>query len=482
MPAPAMDASPSTDAKPPQDAANREDAGVSEEGGAIEDASTPADAAPPDAAPPEDLSPPVASTEPVKPPNARVWGRPGRIAEAELAYMVQVATNAAGDAVLAWDQLDGEVMASVYDAASAAWTMPHRLDREDNPDDSAIPDVAMDAMGNAIAVWQRQSPDNERLSIWTSRYTKATRAWSPAQQIAGSEQGGIPQVVVNQGGDATLVFSALGSLTAVVSTARAPAATGAWGETGPVATPPTLHSLGAFIAMEPGGNAAVIWTSRNITTSFIYVARYNASTGRWGESQALTPELEFAQATGIAINPSGTAFASWVQGSGDDIQVWSSRSPAAGMRWTPAVRIDTPGGGAALLPEIAVDAKGNALAVWSADDFTRQNVFANRFTAADGKWGKAEIIDADDFDAMVARIGMDSEGNALVLWTRDDDIRKEQWGRWFDASTGTWGTGKSLELTATGDSEYGQVAVAPTGQAFAAWSRGGKAIYASFCR
>jgi len=77
---------------------------------------------------------------------------------------------------------------------------------------------------------------------------------------------------------------------------------------------------------------------------------------------------------------------------------------------------------------------------------------------------------------------MDGKGNALAVWTRDDDVRKVQWARWFDANTGTWGTAAPIEGEGTGDSKLAQIAVTPTGQAFAAWTRGETSVYASFCR
>ena len=47
--------------------------------------------------------------------------------------------------------------------------------------------------------------------------------------------------------------------------------------------------------------------------------------------------------------------------------------------WGTAALIETDNAGGASTPQIAIDASGNALAVWSQSDGTRDNIWANRF-------------------------------------------------------------------------------------------------------
>jgi hypothetical protein len=80
--------------------------------------------------------------------------------------------------------------------------------------------------------------------------------------------------------------------------------------------------------------------------------------------------------------------------------------------------------GSAQLAE--TDNAGNALAVWSQSDGTRQNsynILANRFTPATG-WGTAQLIETDNTrEAVSPHVAVDSSGNALAVWSQFDGTR-----------------------------------------------------------
>jgi hypothetical protein len=420
------------------------------------------------------------------PPSQRSWSAPELLVDAEIAYTVQVAADSRGDAVVAWDQLDGKLKAKVYDAASGTWSETTLLEREDSTDDDVVPNVAMDGKGNAVVVWHRQSDALDNLSIWTNRYDKASRAWGVAEQIAGSELGLVPRLGVDELGNSLVVFSQFDlSGVAVVATARAKADSRIWSSTETLTRMPERHSGGPELAMEPGGDAVVAWTTRMADLIMVWAARYRASDGTWSTPRQLSPEVGYAQAGGVAINEHGAAVVTWMQAESaeaEEFAVWSSRSDAIGTDWSTPQRIDLAGSGLALLPEVAIDAAGNATAVWSSDDGTRQSAWTNRYSVATGGWQAAERLEADDeADAIVVRLGVDGDGNALAIWTRDDDVRKLPWVRWYDASKAAWGSAEPLHSEGTGDSTLGQVAVMPDGRAIAVWSNDVKHIFVSHC-
>jgi hypothetical protein len=428
------------------------------------------------------------SKRPLAPPSARSWNTPALVGPGELAYVLNVAASPNGDSIVVWDELEGKVKAAVYDAASQTWSEPVSLDRDDNPDAAAVPHVAMDANGNAIAAWQRQSTDIDRYSVWTNRYDKASRSWGTAEQIEGSEMCGVPQVALDEAGNAVMVFSMIGALTSNVVAARADAATRKWSATEVLANPPEYaHSGGASIAMQPDGDAIIVWTSRNFDEVRLYAriwtARYTASTDTWSDVQPLSPDLDAAIPSGMAINEAGVAFIIWTQELNEEITVWASRSENAGAVWSPAQRIDPPEAGLALLPEVEVDAAGNAVVVWTGEESERQNIWSTRYLAAHGGWQMPAMIESDDATAVVARLGMDRDGNTLAIWTRDDDVRDVPWAAWYDAAAGTWGTPQPLETDrGPGHSSFPHVAVTPDGRAIAAWSREDSGIHVSLCR
>ena len=85
------------------------------------------------------------------------------------------------------------------------------------------------------------------------------------------------------------------------------------------------------------------------------------------------------------------------------------------MGWGKAELIGMDGGGLSAKPHIAVDASGNAIAVWLQDDGTREDIWANRYVAGTG-WGAAELIEVDAGLVLDPQIAVDASGNAIAVW------------------------------------------------------------------
>src|SRR4029453_7968470 len=64
----------------------------------------------------------------------------------------------------------------------------------------------------------------------------------------------------------------------------------------------------------------------------------------------------------------------------------------ATSEWSTATLIET-NTSSAEAPKLAMDADGNAIAVWSQGDGTYTSVWANRYVAGVG-WGKASLIES----------------------------------------------------------------------------------------
>ena len=96
----------------------------------------------------------------------------------------------------------------------------------------------------------------------------------------------------------------------------------------------------------------------------------------------------------VAVDPNGNAIVVWSQPDGTRNNIWANRfTPSAG--WGAAEQIETDNAGDAFGPHVAVDPDGNAVAVWFQSDGTRNNIWANRFTPSAG-WGAAEQIETDN--------------------------------------------------------------------------------------
>ena len=85
------------------------------------------------------------------------------------------------------------------------------------------------------------------------------------------------------------------------------------------------------------------------------------------------------------------------------------------------------------VPRIAVDPSGNALAVWqrNATNGTQTNIGVNRYTAGAG-WGTAQALTNDPAGvAWRPHIAMDASGNAIAVWIQHDGTRFNVWANTF---------------------------------------------------
>jgi hypothetical protein len=138
--------------------------------------------------------------------------------------------------------------------------------------------------------------------------------------------------------------------------------------------------------------------------------------------------------------------------------------------WGSAELIETDNAGAANYPQIAVDAKGNAIAVWQQSDGTRNNIWANRYVVGTG-WGVATLIEKDDAGAARnAQVAVDAKGNAIAVWQQSDGTRDSIWANRYVVGTG-WGIATLIEKDDAGAAESPQVAVDSAGNAIAVWKQ-----------
>jgi dipeptidyl aminopeptidase/acylaminoacyl peptidase len=157
---------------------------------------------------------------------------------------------------------------------------------------------------------------------------------------------------------------------------------------------------------------------------------FTTEDGDWGAAELI--ETDNAGGTylpQIAFDSSGNAIAVWYQSDGTVYNIWANRFD--GTSWGTAELIEADNAGHALMPQIAIDSSGNAIAVWYQSDGTRDNIYANRFNGT--SWGTAELIEADNAGNVdYPQIAFDSSGNAIAVWKQSDGTRYNIWANRFD--------------------------------------------------
>ena len=286
-----------------------------------------------------------------------------------------VAADASGDAFAVWDQPDGSrncVFADRY-IRGFGWTGAVLIDSA-SAYSCYNPRVAMDGSGNAIVVWQQY--DTSVNSIWANIYTVGEGWGQPEAIEAQSQDAGLPMVVID--GD---------------------------------------------------GNATVLWLQYLGGQDHIWSCRYVPDEG-WGTEEAAEDYVSWAYSFDASVDDAGCVVAVWSQWDGSHLNLSANRY-VPGEGWGAAEMIGGNASGDVAEPKVAVDPAGNALAVWCQWKDGLYSSWYCRYTAGGG-WGPATLLEDEDVDeAVYPRIACDPAGNALVVWQqRDAGVDSIWWSRY----------------------------------------------------
>jgi hypothetical protein len=227
---------------------------------------------------------------------------------------------------------------------------------------------------------------------------------------------------------------------------------------------------------------------RAVATNSVSSVNSNAATltvtavAAWGPS----PNLRFADVgntsqnatyVDFAMNATGDAMAVWVQNDGTTDNLWANRYTVSGGWGTPQlIETSTSAVSSSINPNegprVAINANGSAVAVWEQNDGAGNiGIWANCYTVANG-WGTAQVIDTTvvitNRPSDGPRVGIDGNGNAIAVWHKHDGALRNVWANQM-SSNGSWGTPFILENNDTDRAIYPSIAMNNAGKAVVAW-------------
>jgi hypothetical protein len=278
--------------------------------------------------------------------------------------------------------------------------------------------VAVAPGSDAMSVWHQR--DGDRADVWANHYTSGG-AWGTAGLIEAEDGGSArnPVVTVDGNGNAIAVWQQNDGMDNFIASNRS-TPSGVWGAAGSIDNGPGVSS-NPRVSSDPLGNAMAVWTGGGVKAN-----RY-AMSGGWGAAEDIRQTLGNLQSeTDVGVSADGTTIAVWGQFDAMMPNVWANRY-VPGDGWGTALRIGPDPAGNSRAHRVAVDANGNAVAVWQQSDGTRSNIWANQYVAGAG-WATAELIESEDLgDAQRPRIAVDPDGNAIAVWYQDDGTRVNAW-------------------------------------------------------
>jgi len=369
----------------------------------------------------------------------------------------------------------------VNDDGGPGWGVPGLLDQA--PGKNVLPEVAVNAAGEGIVAWTER---NFTAPFEAVRFSPSA-GWSAAEELPGDLPGKIFGLGIDGAGAATLTwfFGASKAARTLPGQGWGPVVEQAF------AGRPALDFMS--LAVNEAGAALAVWKVDTSVTAVDHVVftRLDPSAGTWSPVAELAKDAQFVLFPVLAMNAAGAAVAVWTE-SGGGVRA-SAFDPVAGT-WTAPLSISrelAPGVRApGYTPAVAIDAAGNALAVWddgsSVGTSTRGSVWASRRLASTGAWTEPVQLDATTLDATHPQVAMDGAGNAWVVWLQDQNA-SDSWNDTFDlrarrldAASGTWGAEalvhdpvlrvSSAALYAGIALDVPALAVDPAGRVTVAWS------------
>lgn len=344
----------------------------------------------------------------------------------------------------------GVLSTTVGGASAAGWLPPDSVPL-------AATDVGFDALGNAVAVGIGGDPASVRATDRTPG-----SSWSASVVLSGSDSNvRAPRVAVDPVGNAVAVWAANDA----VRIATRPVG-GAWNAPVTLSDGSVMPGNEYAVVIDKHGRATVAWIEF-AGSGFVVRSTSAPFNGNWNVAADAAVTLSDdndgnATSLRLAGAPNGNATALWIVRKALVASLQSKRR--ASDLWSPSTATIESG----LIieePQVAVDAQGDATAVWTAAG----DVHSARRVGA-GSWSNPA---ADFGGGREPQVAVDVQGNATAVWTAGMNGATTVNTRTRTAGTNSWSAREPLATSsAAGDVSSPRVAADPQGAVTAIWARG----------
>jgi hypothetical protein len=321
------------------------------------------------------------------------FGKPFPItAPTEAMPFPQAAIAANGRTAFTWLGATGRVLARTRSAAGAFG--PIRTLSLGIADSQ--PRFGVDADGDAVVSWIRQSP----FGAVQVRTLSAAGVPGPLQTLTGpGENPSNLEVAVNAEGRSAFAWKASNGIRARVRSAV--------GALGPIRTMSTVADAPPEhprVAVDAAGNALVTWHWIEVLYHQVD-ARHLSAASVLGPLKMLSPVGENSISPEVATNPSGRAVVVWM--GSDEIR---ARAVTAANVLGPLKTLSE-GGSLPQFPRIAVEDDGDAVTAWQ-----REGRIQTRTLSRAGVLGQLLTISPAGVSATNAQVAVDADGDTVFAW------------------------------------------------------------------
>lgn len=265
--------------------------------------------------------------------------------------------------------------------------------------------VAVSTTGVSMVIWTQSdgTPDGSTTKVFSRRYVPG-QGWEAAQQVPG---------LTNLSVSGFLFIDGAGVATWIrpnSETRRFTPGTG-WGAAflAPANTTGTMTAA----KLDANGTIHAVISGTAVHSNTLPAG---GTWGTWTRLDAAPSGLAATQAD-LALSANGTAMAIWRERNPGDT-FYSLKAarfvPTAGWQAPLAIEAGFENVNSTSAPRVALDAAGNAIALWHQGNAVAYNVFS-----ASGGWGTATTVDAGLVDSLFnarLNLAMAPDGRAVAAW------------------------------------------------------------------
>jgi hypothetical protein len=318
--------------------------------------------------------------------------------------------------------------------------------------------LTVDGSGDALAIWQSEIIGG-RETFMQSAEAPFNASWQPRGTLSERKPGayaGRPELGEDAAGDAIATWQQETNGKVATFHAERPAG-GGW-------LPPVELAQDAFepvVAENAKGDALIAWMQSVAHGEYAIDASYRPAGGAWSQPVAVSQGEGSDDEPVIKLAPDGEALAAWRHPEGKHMVIQAATRPV-GSEWEAPLTLSNNERNSQQ-PSIAIDAAGEAVAVWEHEVHAEVVQYATKDRG--GGWSAPATLSESPANLFNAQVAMNPAGQTIAIWTLSNLVMRSsifEHGEWSPATNvgGAEVAGGEIALS-----------ISSTGHAIAVWGQ-----------